>query len=242
VVWRIARRPKWIVALIAALIVAGVFAALGQWQLQRAIDEATVVERDTENAVALESVALPQSIPTTDSSGRMVSVSCEFVPGDDVVVENRQTPEGSGNWLIRHCQTPEGASLAVAVGWKNSTIIPEAIPYASGAIIGRYVPSESPQQSDFRSGELSAISVAHLINLWEAPGPVYGGYLVSSPAPEGLLTIGTPAPPTDRQLNWLNLFYAAEWVIFAGFAVYLWYRLVKDEWLRELEEASGVAP
>jgi surfeit locus 1 family protein len=241
-VWRVARRPKWIVALIAALFVAGVFAALGQWQLQRAIDEATVVERDTENAVPLASVATPQALTTTDSSGRMVEVACTFVAGDDVVVGPRPSREGSGNWLIRHCQTQEGDSLAVAVGWAKGAIDYTALPSPSSPLVGRYVPSESPQQSDFRSGEISAIAVAELINLWQEPGPVYGGYLVLSDAPEGLLSISTEAPPTDRQLNWLNLFYAAEWVIFAGFAIYLWYRLVKDEWLRELEEAHSVAP
>ena len=37
-------------------------------------------------------------------------------------------------------------------------------------------------------------------------------------------------------MNWLNIFYAAEWAIFAGFAFYLWYRLAKDQWEREVEE------
>ena len=240
--WQIARRPKWIVALVAALLVAGVFAALGQWQLQRAIDDATVVERDTENPVALDSVATPQAATTTDSSGRMVTLSCSFVPGDDVVLTNRRVPGGTGWWLIRHCATPEGDSLAVAMGWSPQDFDPLVIPNPTGNVVGRYVPSESPQQSDFRSGERSAIAIAELVNLWTDPGPVYGGYLVAQEAPPGLVSIGTEAPPTERQLNWLNLFYAAEWVIFAGFAIYLWYRLVKDEWLRELEATAPNAP
>jgi surfeit locus 1 family protein len=33
------------------------------------------------------------------------------------------------------------------------------------------------------------------------------------------------------------VFYAIEWVVFAGFAVYLWYRLVKDQYEREMEDA-----
>ena len=40
----------------------------------------------------------------------------------------------------------------------------------------------------------------------------------------------------QTELNWLNIFYAAEWIIFAGFAVFLWYRLVKDAKEREDEE------
>ena len=240
--WRVARRPKWIAALVFALVVAGVFAALGQWQLERSIAEATVIERDTENTVPLESVATPQSVITTDASGRMVSVTCSFVEGDDVVISNRSTEGGSGSWLVRHCTTPAGASLAVAVGWSPQAIVASDILYTQGALVGRYVPTESPQQSDFREGERSAVAVSELLNLWATPGPVYGGYLVLAQAPEGLLTIGTQAPPTERQLNWLNLFYAAEWAIFGVFALYLWYRLVKDEWERELEEASSQSP
>jgi hypothetical protein len=35
--------------------------------------------------------------------------------------------------------------------------------------------------------------------------------------------------------------YAAEWAIFAGFAVFLWYRLVKDAWERERDDALEAA-
>lgn len=240
--WQLARRPKWIAGLLFALVVAGVFAALGQWQLERSIEDATVIERDTETAVALSSVATPQSVITSNASGRVVEVECDVVPGDDVVLGNRSNPDGQGSWLVRHCVTAEGYSLAVAVGWSKEAINPDSIPQPDGVLVGRYVPTEAPQQSDFQEGERSALAVPELINLWQEPGPVYGGYLVLQEAPEGLWAIGTEAPPTERQLNWLNLFYAAEWIIFAGFALYLWYRLLKDEWLRQLEESPGIAP
>jgi hypothetical protein len=44
----------------------------------------------------------------------------------------------------------------------------------------------------------------------------------------------------ERSLNILNLFYALEWAIFGLFALYLWFRLVKDAWERELEEAQDL--
>ena len=44
------------------------------------------------------------------------------------------------------------------------------------------------------------------------------------------LNIG-PQPPAEK-INWLNLFYAAEWVVFAGFALFIWWRLVKDDYRR----------
>ncbi|MEJ6620052.1 MAG: SURF1 family cytochrome oxidase biogenesis protein [Pontimonas sp.] len=235
--WRVALRPRWLAALAFALAMAGIFAALSQWQLDRSIEQASVVERDTETAVALSSVATPQSTISTDASGRKVTAQCSFVPGDDVVITQRYSETREGSWLVRHCQTPEGYSLAVAAGWLDGLERTAETSEKSAELIGRYVPTESPQESDFLAGENQVVSVAELINLWVKPGPVYGGYLVLDQAPQGLASIVTTPPETDRELNWLNIFYAAEWVIFALFALYLWYRLVKDVWERELEEA-----
>jgi len=80
------------------------------------------------------------------------------------------------------------------------------------------------------------MAVPELINLWESvPGGVYGGYVILDSAPAGLELIDAPAPIAEVGLNLLNVFYAIEWVVFAGFAIFLWYRLVRDAW--ELENA-----
>jgi len=84
--------------------------------------------------------------------------------------------------------------------------------------------------------------VAELLNLWAEPGPVYGGYLVMATAPVGLDTVSTVVPQSETELNLLNLFYALEWAIFGVFALYLWFRLVRDQWERELDEPSALAP
>lgn len=234
--WRIARRPRWIAALLLALGVAAGFAALGQWQLERSLESTAADERDTETPVPLESVAEPQQVMTSDASGRLVTVSGEWMPGDDLVVTGRLSgdePSGAagepGDWVIRHVVTEGGASLAVAAGYGPVGAGIPQLPLGEADLVGRYVPSESPQLSDFEAGERTAISVAELINLWSEPGPVYSGYLVLDQAPPGLETIAAPPPELPTELNLLNLFYAIEWVIFGGFAVYLWWRLVKDE-------------
>ncbi len=80
------------------------------------------------------------------------------------------------------------------------------------------------------------VSTAELINLWsEAPDGVYSGYCRGAASlPAGLDRDRLAAAAATRStLNWLNLFYAVEWALFAGFAVYLWYRLVRDVWERE---------
>ena len=233
VTWgQVARRPKWIAALVFALVVVGVFSLLAQWQWQRSIDEATVVERDTETPVALVDVAIPQSTITTDASGRMVWVECEVVESDDLWVTNRPLPDGRGDWLVRHCVSADGFSLAVVAGWLPKQT-DDVVADTSGRLVGRYVPTESPQSSDFEAGVRQAISVVVLVNLWAEPGPVYGGYLVLEEAPSPLMTVPTEPPPTEANVNILNVFYAIQWVIFAFFAGYLWYRLVRDEQEKE---------
>lgn len=42
--------------------------------------------------------------------------------------------------------------------------------------------------------------------------------------------------PQETEIVWMNVFYAVEWVIFAGFALYLWWRFVRDDHLRDQRE------
>ena len=250
--WQIARRPRWIAALALALGVAAAFAALGQWQLERSLETAVVDERDTETPVPLDSIADPQQVMTTEASGRVVTVSGTWVDGDDVIVTGRLSGAGDaggadsgaegepGDWVVRHFATENGASVAVAVGFVAPGAGIPSLPTGTDDLTGRYVPSESPQLSDFEAGERTAIAVAELINLWGEVDAVYSGYLVLETPPPGLEQIAAPPPTADVELNLLNLFYAIEWVIFGGFAVYLWWRLVKDEQEKLAAAAAAV--
>ncbi|MEU3846893.1 SURF1 family cytochrome oxidase biogenesis protein [Micrococcus terreus] len=42
--------------------------------------------------------------------------------------------------------------------------------------------------------------------------------------------------PQETEVVWMNIFYAIEWVVFAAFALYLWWRFVRDDFLREQRE------
>lgn len=240
--WAVARRPRWIGALILALAIAGGFAALGQWQLARSFESAAPRVEQTEVAVPLDEVSQPQHPVPDSATGQIVTVDATFVPDDYVVLSDRINVSGPGYWVVGHAVAANGASLAVAVGWAET---PDAAAAAiralqssapEGTLTGRYLPTESPQQSDFENGIRSVLAVPELINLWSvAPEGVYGGYLILDAAPAGLDLIDAPEPITEVGLNLLNVFYAAEWVIFAGFAIFLWYRLVRDAWELENE-------
>ena len=49
----------------------------------------------------------------------------------------------------------------------------------------------------------------------------------------GLETISIGLREQEVEINWLTAFYAIEWLFFALAAFYLWWRLVKDQVIRE---------
>ncbi len=110
---------------------------------------------------------------------------------------------------------------------------------------GRYYPAESPDQDAYTKGEFSAVAPARFVNTWKAfDDRMYIGYVVADGTTAQAADLGTiadRAPTREIQFDWLNLFYAIEWVVFAGFAVFLWYRFVKDAFEREEEERREAA-
>jgi surfeit locus 1 family protein len=247
-VWSVARRPRWIFALLLALGIAAGFAALGQWQIGRAVQTGTVVIIPDEKVTPLSDVATPQKEVTDRAAGQIVSVSGRRVPGDTYVVSDRVNFGVTGYWVIGHVVATNKASVAVALGWTKSKSAADsaAARLSAGAsavsIDGRYQPTEPPDQDDFEHNVVSVVSIPWLINEWKTVTPTaYGGYIVDNVAPAGLSKIQSVRPVNDVSLNWLNVFYAIEWALFAGFAIYLWYRLVRDAWEREEEDRADAA-
>ena len=246
-------RPRWVLALLLALGVAAAFAVLGQWQLERAIVSGEVVQRSTETVLPLGDVVRPGGAAPTKATGQLVRTSGAFVPGDEQLISGRFNGGADGFWVVGHFVTDPDtgtASIAVARGWAADEddarqVMRELSTAPSGpsmTITGRFVPAEAPEvPAEGRDPHtMTTVSPAALINLWAGytDQPVYSGYIVDSAAAEGLDVIDAPVPQDDVQLNWLNIFYALEWVVFAGFAVFLWYRLVRDAWEREQEQAA----
>ncbi|KQP58064.1 hypothetical protein ASF51_08130 [Agreia sp. Leaf283] len=249
------RRPRWIAALVLALAIAAIFAGLGQWQLERAVSSGQVDDRPTETVQPLTSVASPQQPVLAVEAAQRVSTSGTFEPADYGILADRLNGGRSGYWVVGHLAVdePGAPALAVALGWapdRDTAVAARdalaAQPRASSPeeVDGRYVDPDAPNVDDAEKSEggrydLTTMSPAAFVNIWtalSASTDVYGGYVISSTAPNGLDVIDAPEPDRSVELNWLNIFYAAEWVIFAGFAVFLWYRLARDAWEREKEE------
>jgi cytochrome oxidase assembly protein ShyY1 len=237
-----ARRPRWLAGLVACLVLAGVFGGLAQWQIQRAVDEATIVEVDTETPIPLESILTPGDVMGLADGGRRVVVTVTWAQERAVVLDRRQGSD-NGSWLVVNSRTSDGVCLPVAVGWAPAIDSSEFvfIDDSPSTLVGRLVPSDEPTTGDYDNGRLTLVSSADLVNRWTCD-EIYDAFLVLDEAPAPLEHIQSVTPLPQAALNWLNIFYAIEWVFFAGFALYFWYRLVKDAVEREEDELAQAQP
>lgn len=247
-------RPQWIGMLLLCLLVAGVFAWLGQWQLGRAIDTDPTPPGATEQVRPIAEVVAPGEYLAGPLVGQRVEVEGFWMPGDFIIVESRFNDGVEGYWVtgqLRIAGTDEPTSVAVAIGWAPSLEEAQAAaeqldrrasaPVKTPATVtGRLISDEGPvppgRSADPQS--LTRMSPAALLGRWsDVDGlSVYRQFVASETAPAPLTDIDSPAPEEGSRVNWLNIFYAVEWAIFAGFAFYIWYRLAKDAWEKEVED------
>lgn len=252
----VARRPKWIAGLVFALAVAAVFALLGQWQLDRTF---TVVEpaAEDEKVFVLNEIAMPGAPLTADAANVLVSAKIMPNTADAYIVANRLQQSGdqivSGYWLIANSgalleDNDATGSLTVAIGFSESletieqarqrfqeSMLPQAFLEATGRYLQTEAPVELPDSS--KSYLLGSLSLAQLVNLYAGERiESFAGFLALD-APIGLELDPIQLPPQEvgTRVNWLTLFYAVEWVLFGAFAVFLWWRLVEDQRIREQE-------
>ncbi|WP_460801341.1 SURF1 family protein [Microbacterium sp. GXF6406] len=240
-------RGRWIAVLLACLAVAGIFAFLGRWQLERAIDTDPAPVGVTEEVRPLGDVLEPGEYLPEPYVGQRVETAGTWIGGDFLVVSARYNEGEAGYWVTGQLRVADDTSIAVALGWTPdrekadavAAVLEESAVGAEADITGRIISDEGsalPPSDD--PYEMDRMSPAMLLGQWhETDGlSMYRPYLASIDAPDGLVDIASPAPEELGTVNWLNIFYALEWVVFAGFSFYIWYRLAKDRWQIEVEE------
>ena len=235
--WRMARQPRWIAGLMAILVLAGCFAFLAQWQIGRAVAEASVEKVDSERPVDVTSLLEPMEPQTLTDGGRRVTVTGVWA-GQSTVVFDKELNGVDGEWLVWNLEV-QGSCFPIVVGFGTAIDPTEfiVIDDSSTTLSGRLVPSDDIIAGDVQSDQRIVVAAADLINEWSCDS-IYDGYIVVEEAVAPLQTIPTGPPVPQTTLNWLNVFYAIEWIAFAFFALYFWYRLVMDAVEREAEIAA----
>jgi surfeit locus 1 family protein len=242
-VLRTALRPRWLALLLVVLVASSAMALLGQWQLNRAREHrrepAERAEQAREQAVPkpVEQVLAPRQTFPIDGINTRVQATGTWDPAHRLLVTDRDLAGRKGFWVLVPLVLADGSAVPVVRGWVASASDPAAAgPVGDGVqVIGLLQPSEPPSQrapgeaSGLPADQVDRVSVTELVNRW--PHPLITGFVVQqtqTPA-TGPLPSPIPAPVSDPGLDLQNLSYAIQWWIFAGFGLFFWYRLVRDD-------------
>ena len=219
----VARQPKWIGALFLSLAVAAIFAALGQWQLDRTFT------KDSDEQVAIN----------------IETVNVKLDTKNVYIIANRLNGSERGYWLVANSLDSKNKNQTIALGWsadlaevkeERAALMQSGLEKFDTQLEGVFIPSEAPLPQEHADEYIfDSLSLAQLINVYSPEKPVVtqpqilalNGYSQASAWPP-LKPVNVVYEPTQR-INWLSAFYFLEWLLFAGFAVFLWWRLVKDE-------------
>lgn len=235
---------------IFALLVLGaiVCVRLGAWQIDRAVGaaerQAAIEQSAREDAppVPVSDVVDPQIGFTQAMVGARVEITGRWEPELAYWVPDREHDGESGYVLLTAFREEStGALMPVARGWvaeKDPALL--QLPTGEATVMGFLDGSEAADAGiPAGADEVEDISAGALVNAWG--GPIYSGYLIlvsavpDQGAPgsttESAGEIGQLPPPElpTGGLNLRNLAYAAEWFVFGGFALFLWWRMVRDE-------------
>lgn len=254
--WQVARRPRWLAGLALAALIAVVFSLLGQWQLSRSFS--TVGQADPDpDPVPLSELVEPGGLVFREILDRPVTAEVSIDQTNLYIVGNRlqldeQSENRSGYWLIVNSRALVGEellSLTLALGFAEDLErvraardeLAEAFLVAAFMpIIGLVEPTEAPRDN-LEPDVLGSLSLAQLVNLYSPePFQSYPVFLIvdESSTVVGLEPIKIGLQSETVEINWLTLFYAVEWVLFALAAFYIWARLVADARAREAAELA----
>ncbi|MEU1181265.1 SURF1 family protein [Streptomyces sp. NPDC005820] len=251
--YRFLLTPRWWGINVFVLLAIPFCVFMGSWQLSRF--EARVDDHRTAKAQAetdREEAARPlaELLPVDKATvGKQVTATGRY--GRQLLVPGRELDGKSGYYVLTLLRTDGGRALPVVRGWlpgtANAAKAP-APPSGEVTVTGALQASEQPgdngvsARGGLPSGQTAAISAASLINL--VPYDVYDAWVTLDTADAGMTTVPvSSAPDTGLDLKaFQNLGYTGEWFVFAGFVVFMWFRLLRREVEFVRDAALGIAP
>lgn len=239
---------------VLAWLAVAVCVVLGVWQWDRGnvvvsdppaqrpvVDVSQVVTAGaTEGEVADASGG---GVLTRDEVGQTVEVRGTFDPAVDLLVPDRTVGDRRGAWVLGVVRLADGTGVPVVRGFVPAG---QAAPAAPADPVDLRGVVQPPEGSDVASaaalpaGQVAFVSSADLVN--RVDYPLVNAYVTDVAPPAGLVAVPAADPgEASRRLDWRNLAYAAQWWVFAGFAVAVWVRALRDD-RREREAVAQAGP
>ncbi|WP_280695425.1 SURF1 family protein [Kitasatospora sp. GP82] len=257
--YRFLLTSRWLGGTVVALVAIAVCLWLGSWQLGRFEDRASTHKDGGSSAKAPGTAAPLASVlhggadqVGTDTVGREVIVTGSYDPAHQLLVPNRTVDGRNGYYVLTPLRTADGPAAAIVRGWvpgsPDASVQLPAAPSGQVTVAGRLQAPESSGSGGavaggLPSGQLGTISPATLVNV--LPYRSYDGWVAADAAPSGLTAVPTVQPQGGDGLSlraFQNLGYTLEWFVFAGFVVFMWFRLVRREAEMLQDRALGLDP
>ncbi|RST09422.1 SURF1 family protein, partial [Streptomyces sp. WAC04770] len=234
---------------------------MGTWQLGRFEDRVQSHEQATKQPDPSTRAAEPldELLPVDKvTSGRPAVATGTYA--DQFLVPGRELDDRRGFYVLTLLRTEDsGKALPVVRGWLPGTAgsVPvPAAPEGEVTVTGDLQASENIHSNgvDARGGlpegQLGMISAASLVNLVDYD--VYDAWITLPEAqaggaagPDDALKPVPAAAPQGSGLDlkaFQNLGYTGEWFVFAGFVLFMWFRLVRREAETARDVALGLVP
>ncbi|MFC4500822.1 MULTISPECIES: SURF1 family protein [Streptomyces] len=251
--YRFLLTPRWWGINVFVLLAIPFCVFMGSWQLSR-FEARVDAQRDAkEQAQAARTEAarpLAEMLPVDKvTSGKQVIARGRY--GKQLLVPDRQLDGKNGYYVLTLLRTDGGKALPVVRGWlpgrADSGRAPAA-PSGEVSVTGALQASEQPgdngvsAQGGLPAGQTAAISAASLVNL--VPYDLYDAWITLDTADSGMTAVpASAAPDTGLDLKaFQNLGYTGEWFVFAGFVVFMWFRLLRREVEFAKDAALGIVP
>lgn len=246
---RTAVSPRGAGLTVLAAAAAVVLVSLGVWQWERS---RPVVDVGSLTRAPLTEVVPEQGRLVTADQGAPVTVTGTWRPDRQVLVADRDDPAGTGvpgRWVVTAVEvTPETPARPailvpvvrgwVAAGpWDGAADVPAPAAGSAARVQGWVQASEpldTPVEVVQPDGVVALLAGADLANRW--PERVLDAFVLAEAGPGtgpatlvGVdRTMPGPVQAARGTRDWRNVAYAAQWWVFAGFAVVLWWRAMGD--------------
>ncbi|MEE4544662.1 SURF1 family protein [Streptomyces sp. V4-01] len=263
--YRFLLTPRWLTVSVLALLAVPFCVFMGSWQLSRfhvRVDQHRTAEHDQSRAATEAPVPLRTVLPNPaaqipdDGSGRLVDATGSYDTGHQFLIPGRALDGHDGFYVLTPLRIGGGAALPVVRGWLSGDAsaaaragsVPAA-PTGSVTVTGAVQYPETADTSGVDSrgglptGQLGMISAASLVNV--LPYPVYSGGWITATHPVAPLKAVPAAAAPNSGLDikaFQNLGYTGQWFVFAGFVVFMWFRLVRREGEARADAALGLMP
>ncbi|MGV1009365.1 MAG: SURF1 family protein [Dermatophilaceae bacterium] len=250
--------PRSLGLLALAVVLSALCVLAGLWQLRVARDDgrqAALESAEARAVLPLTSVVAPHAAFPADGSNQRVEAIGRYEADKQLLIPDRRLGGAEGYWVLTPLTvSATGARLPVVRGFVRSPAAARA-PLTTGdvTLVGSLAPGESPREpaTALGAGQLGSVDIARLVNMWD--GEIYNAFVfavsetpdASGAGPAGASAHGTieriPPPELPSGYALRNLAYALQWWVFALFALWMWWKMVRDAHRRVLTTRSAHA-